>query len=84
MRVTMTSKGQVTLPKPIRDTLLLEPGGTLKIILEEDGSLRVVPLTAPVTCLKGMVPKPASPVSLEQMDEAIAMTASRSTAIESA
>ena len=84
MRVTMTNKGQVTLPKPIRDTLLLEPGGTLKIILEEDGSLRVVPLTAPVTCLKGMVPKPASPVSLEQMDEAIAMTASRSTAIESA
>ena len=77
MRVTMTNKGQVTLPKPIRDTLLLEPGGTLKIILEEDGSLRVVPLTAPVTCLKGMVPKPASPVSLEQMDEATAMTASR-------
>ena len=84
MRVTMTNKGQVTLPKPIRDTLLLEPGGTLKIILEEDGSLRVVPLTAPVTCLKGMVPKPASPVSLEQMDEAIAMTAGRSIAIERA
>ena len=84
MRVTMTSKGQVTLPKPIRDTLLLEPGDTLDVMLEEDGSLRVVPLTAPVTCLKGMVPKPASPVSLEQMDETTAMTAGRSTAIESA
>lgn len=84
MRVMMTSKGQVTLPKPIRDTLLLEPGDTLDIMLEEDGSLRFVPLTAPVTRLKGMVPKPASPVSLKQMDGAIAMTAGRSIAIERA
>lgn len=84
MRVTMTSTGQVTLPKPIRDTLLLEPGDTLDVMLEEDGSLRVVPLTAPVARLKGMVPKPTSPVSLKQMDEAIAMKAGRSIAIESA
>lgn len=77
MRVTMTSKGQVTLPKPIRDTLLLEPGDMIEIMPEEGGSPRVAPLTAPVTRLKGMVPKPASPLSLAKMAEATGVTAGR-------
>ena len=43
--------------------------------MEEDGGLRVTPVTASVTQLKGMVPRPGFPVSVEQMDEAIARTA---------
>lgn len=77
MQATMTGKGRVTFPKPIRDKLRLRPGDKIDFMLEEDGSLRVTPVTAPVTQLKGMVPKPESPVSLETMDEAIASAVTR-------
>ena len=77
MQATMTSKGQVTFPKPIRDKLRLRPGDKVDFVLEEDGSLRVTPVTASVTQLKGMAPKPESPVSLEAMDEAIARAVTR-------
>ena len=77
MQATITSKGQVTVPKSIRDRLHLKPGDKIDFVLEEDGGLRVTPVTASVTQLKGMVPRPGFPVSVEQMDEAIARTAAR-------
>ena len=46
-------------------------------MLEDDGCLRVAPVTASVTQLKGMLPKPDAPVTLESMDEAIARAAAR-------
>ena len=42
MQATITSKGQVTLPKPIRDRLHLKPGDRIDFMLEDDGCLRVV------------------------------------------
>ena len=77
MQTTITSKGQVTIPKPIRDRLHLEPGDKIDFILDEDGDLRVTPVTASVTQLKGMVPRPRVPVSLNEMNEAIARAAAR-------
>ena len=77
MQTTITSKGQVTIPKPIRDRLHLEPGDKIDFILDEDGDLRVTPVTASVTQLKGMVPKPRVPISLDEMNEAIARAAAR-------
>lgn len=77
MQATITSKGQVTLPKPIRDRLHLKPGDKIDFMLEDDGCLRVAPVTAPVTKLKGMLPKPDAPVTLEAMDEAILRAAAR-------
>ena len=77
MHATVTGKGQVTIPKPIRDRLHLEPGDKIDFILDEAGDLRVTPVTVPVARLKGMVPKPGFPVSLESMDEAIARGATR-------
>ena len=77
MQATITSKGQVTLPKPVRDRLRLRPGDKIDFILEEDGCLRVAPVTASVTQLKGMVPKPESSISLEAMDEAVAGAVTR-------
>ena len=76
MQATMTSKGQVTVPKPVREKLLLRPGDKIDFRLEDDG-VHLVPVTASVTQLKGMVPKPASPVSLATMDEAISSAAGR-------
>ena len=77
MQATITSKGQVTVPKPIRDKLHLEPGDKIDFMLDEDSGVRVVPVTASVTQLKGMVAKPEFPVSLAEMDEAIAKAATR-------
>lgn len=72
MQTTMTSKGQITVPKLIREQLHLRPGDKLDFLLDEDGGLRVEPVTASVTELKGMLPKPKRPVTLAEMEEAIA------------
>jgi AbrB family looped-hinge helix DNA binding protein len=40
---TITSKGQVTIPKRIRDELGLTAGTEIEFIVEEDGTIRVRP-----------------------------------------
>ena len=40
---TVTSKGQVTIPKRIRDELGLSAGTAVEFVLEEDGTIRVRP-----------------------------------------
>lgn len=72
MQAIITSKGQITLPKALRDQLRLAPGDRVELILEENNVLRMVPRTTSVVRLKGILPKPARPVSLEEMAEAIA------------
>ena len=39
----ITSKGQVTIPKPLRDHLGLEPGSSVEFELAEDGRVFLVP-----------------------------------------
>jgi AbrB family looped-hinge helix DNA binding protein len=39
METTLTSKGQVTIPKHIRDSLSLEPGCKLVFDVNKDGEL---------------------------------------------
>lgn len=71
MLSTMTSKGQVTIPKPARDALHLSPGDRVEFVLDDDGRLFLMSATRPVRSLKGMLPKPVTPVTLEEMDAAI-------------
>jgi len=40
---TITSKGQVTIPKAIRDRLDLDEGTKVEFVLDEDGSVTVRP-----------------------------------------
>lgn len=72
MEATLTSKGQVTIPKAVRDALHLRTGDRLDFIVEADGTVRVLPITSSVKRLKGMLPKPARALTLEEMDDAIA------------
>jgi antitoxin PrlF len=37
MAVTVTSKGQVTIPKPVRDRLGINPGSKIDFEIDEDG-----------------------------------------------
>lgn len=72
MLATLTSKGQVTIPKQARDSLNLDTGDRVEFIIDDDGRLFILPVTRSVKTLKGMLPKPISPISLEAMDDAIA------------
>ncbi len=74
---TLTSKGQLTLPKAIRDRLHLRVGDRLEVTLREDGVILMEPVTVDVSQLKGILPAPAAPVSLEAMEEAIRQRAGR-------
>jgi len=70
---TMTSKGQVTIPVDVRKQLGLSAGDRIEFILnDETGRYEVVPSTRSVTALKGIIRKPAKPVSIEEMNAAIA------------
>lgn len=72
MGATITSKDQITIPKPVRDMLHLRTGNRVDFVVENDGTVLLVPLTHSVRSLKGMLPKPDKVVSLDEMDEAIA------------
>jgi antitoxin PrlF len=70
---TVTSKGQVTIPVDVRNQLGLATGDRIEFILnDETGRYEVVPATRSVTALKGIIRKPAKPVSIEDMNSAIA------------
>ncbi|ACL73522.1 AbrB/MazE/SpoVT family DNA-binding domain-containing protein [Thioalkalivibrio sulfidiphilus] len=71
MLSTLTSKGQVTLPKALRERLHLRTGDKVEFLIHEDGRVELLPVTAPVTRLKGMVPRPKRSVSIEGMETAI-------------
>jgi len=71
MHATLTSKGQITLPKDLRKKLSLSAGDRIEFIFEDDQSVRLVPKHIPVMQLKGMLPKPSKPVTLQEMEDAI-------------
>ncbi len=75
---TLTSKGQITLPKDLRDRLKLRTGDKVEFFVDEAGRVELVPMTASVKRLKGILPKPKKVVTLEAMDRAIRQRAGRS------
>jgi antitoxin PrlF len=73
---TVTSKGQITIPVEVRVRLGLRPGSRLAFVPTETGGYEIHPEAGSVKELKGAVPRPSRPVSVEEMDEAIARGAS--------
>lgn len=69
---TLTSKGQLTLPKEVRQALGVGPGDRVDFVRMEDGNFAVLPATHSVKSLKGIIAKPKKAISLEDMDRAIA------------
>ena len=70
MEATLSSKGQATIPKAVRDRLQIKPGDRFKFFFHPDGVI-ILP-KIPTARLKGMIPKPAQSISLEEIDRAIA------------
>ena len=72
MLATVTDKGQVTVPKTIRDAFHIEAGSKLDFEVEKDGSLRVRVLLRGSGNLFGLVHRPGmKPRNIEAMDEGI-------------
>ena len=70
---TLTSKGQITIPAKLRSELGLEAGDRIEFVRnEKTGNYEVLPATHSVQVLKGIIPKPKVPVSIADMNEAIA------------
>ncbi|TGN95761.1 AbrB/MazE/SpoVT family DNA-binding domain-containing protein [Burkholderia sp. USMB20] len=70
---TITSKGQVTIPVDVRNQLGLEAGDRIEFSFNEaTGRYEVYPATRSLVELKGVVKKPEKPVSIDDMNQAIA------------
>lgn len=70
---TMTSKGQITIPAIVRAALGVEAGDRVEFVQVEPGHFELVAATQSVTALKGLVRKPASPVTIDAMNKVIAI-----------
>jgi len=74
---TLTSKGQITIPKVVREALGVEAGDRVEFVELQKGVYSVVAATRDVRELKGLIPKPPKPVSVEDMKRAVARAATR-------
>ena len=65
---TLTSKGQTTIPKEIRDSLAMKAGDRMTFTLMPDGTVVIRVKTKSVTELAGVLHKKRrKPVPLEQL-----------------
>jgi antitoxin PrlF len=77
MTVTVSSKGQVTLPAEARRLLGIRAGTKLQFIVRGDDRLEVFKVGGSVRALKGVLGKPPRRLSLDEMDNAVAAGARR-------
>ncbi len=69
---TLTSKGQITVPVAVRQAMGVDTGDRVEFVEIAPGRYEVLAVTQSVTALKGMFGKPAQPVSIKDMNAAIA------------
>lgn len=71
LTATITSKGQITIPKDIRDSMGLKSGDRIKFMQSEKGQTTFLPISESIEDLRGIVPKPKNSVTIEDMNETI-------------
>ena len=74
---TLTSKGQITIPKDIRNYLKIDQGDKIEFFVSKNGMVIISPIRSDVRQLKGIIAKPDKPVSIEDMNTAIIEGANR-------
>jgi antitoxin PrlF len=75
MEAKLSSKGQVTIPKAVRERLQIGAGDRFKFFFHPDGVILLPRI--PTKRLKGTLPKLAKPVTVKEIDEAIDAGATR-------
>ena len=68
---TITTKGQVAIPLDVRQRLGLAAGDRIEFVDIGNGMFAIKPAIDDVRSLKGLLNKPAKPVSVEDMNAAI-------------
>jgi antitoxin PrlF len=69
---TVTSKGQITIPLPVRNRLRLKTGDRVDFALQPDGGVLLQPRRIPFEKLRGIARSPGrKPLSLRAIDKAI-------------
>ncbi|MDQ3031702.1 MAG: AbrB/MazE/SpoVT family DNA-binding domain-containing protein [Myxococcota bacterium] len=75
---TVTSKGQVTIPREVRERLGIRAGDRLLFAVGSDGAVEVRKVASrSLDDLVGMLGRPRRRMTIEQMDEAIRERSSR-------
>jgi AbrB family looped-hinge helix DNA binding protein len=70
---TLTTKGQVTIPKAVREHLGIDTGDRLSFDVQDDGTVIVKPITRHVRELGGLLQRPGQqPLSIDEMELGIA------------
>ncbi len=75
MESAITTKGQATIPKAVRDHLGLKPGDRVKFFVHPDGSVVLLP-KLPASALRGIVPARRR-VTIREMEQAVASGAAQ-------
>ena len=68
---TVSSMGQVTIPKAIRTRLRIKVGDRLRFVIETDGSVRLAAATRDVSTLRDILPRPKRKATLDDIQSAI-------------
>ena len=77
VQARLTGKGQVTIPKTIRDYLHLDTGSKIDFVIDENGDVKVIPLNIAIENLSGILHRPGmKAASIAEMEQAIAEGAS--------
>ncbi|WP_158750990.1 AbrB/MazE/SpoVT family DNA-binding domain-containing protein [Acidobacterium sp. S8] len=70
---TITSKGQITIPIEVRTNLGVGVGDRIEFVFNKaTGHYEMIPATVSIQSLKGILPKRKKPVTISEMNEAIA------------
>ena len=77
---TVTSKGQITIPREVRDHLHVGTGDKIDFVIEANGAVRISPLVGSVRELYGFLRRRGRAPSVRAMDEALVDHLSRENA----
>ncbi len=76
-RSTITSKGQITVPKAVREALAVHPVDTLSFLIQDDGTVIMEAETVNFLELRGAVKPARRGITVEDMNEAIRRAAGK-------
>ena len=69
---TITSKGQITIPKTVRDSLHLRTGDRVEFVVHGEKEAVLKPLTKTIDEVFGRLRTARTPKTIEEMNDAIA------------
>lgn len=70
---TVTSKGQITIPKEVRDEMGLKPGDRVDFVKDRSGHMTLKAINTDFRSLRGILKsKRKTPLTIKEMNEVIA------------